>query len=218
MKVIKCNRCVCRTLLDPYTVDQLGQDVLDILNLLEIESVHFCGLSLGGMIGIWLGANAPDRVRSLTICCTSAYLPPVEFWNSRINQVVENGMESIDAEVKGLLFSPAFIESDLATVEAIGRQLLSTSSVGYNGCCAAIRDMDLQDFLKEFPNSSLVIAGVDDLATPPDHGRLIAQEIPNYDYVEFKNCVHFPNIEQADVFNKTLSKFLGKQKGTFLDS
>ncbi len=72
------------------------------------------------------------------------------------------------------MFSPAFIESDLAAVEAIGRQLLSTSSVGYNGCCAAIRDMDLQDFLKEIPKSSLVIAGVDDLATPPDHGRLIA--------------------------------------------
>ena len=160
---------------------------------------------------MWLGAHAPDIVQSLILCCTSAYLPPVDLWNARITHVASKGMESIADVVLSRWFTATSIESEMATIDVVREQLVSTSSTGYIACCAAIRDMDLRRHLKGIQIPGLVIAGAEDLATPPDHGRFIAKEIPDCHYVEIEGAAHLSNIEQANKFNGVLSEYLRKQ-------
>ena len=192
----------------PYTLERLGKDVVDLLDALDLGSVHFCGLSLGGMTGMWLGANAGDRVETLALCCTSAYLTPADLWNSRIRQVAEHGMASIADVVLSRWFTPSFLEKGFSDVDFVRDRLASTSPVGYAGCCAAIRDMDCRLGLAKIDKPCLVIAGTDDLAAPPEHGKLIAAGISGSEYQEIENAAHLANIEQEDAFNSHVLKFL----------
>ncbi len=192
----------------PYQLDRLGQDAVELLDSLNLDSVNFCGLSLGGMTGLWLGIHAANRLKSLTLCCTSSHLPPADMWDVRIYQVEELGMSSITETVLNRWFTPSFLETKSAVVDAVANQLLSTSSAGYAGCCAAIRDMDLRPELTRIQKPCLVIAGRDDLATPPEHGKLIAAGISGSRYSEIENAAHLSNIEQEDSFNSIVSNFL----------
>ena len=192
----------------PYSLSRLGQDAAELIVNLNLESVNFCGLSLGGMTGMWLGIYASNRLKSLTLCCTSAHLPPADMWDARIYQVAELGMSSITETVLNRWFTPSFLETKSADIDAVRNQLLSTSIAGYTGCCAAIRDMDLRPELTRIQKPCLVIAGRDDQATPPEHGKLIAAGISGSRYAEIENAAHLSNIEQEDSFNSTVSAFL----------
>lgn len=195
----------------PYSLERLGLDVVNLLNALHLESVHFCGLSLGGMTGMWLGKHAADRIQSLALCCTSAHLPPANLWNSRIQQVVDHGLRSITEVVLNRWFTPAFLRDESADLMSVREQLLSTPTNGYTGCCGAIRDMDCRPALPTIEKPCLVIAGADDTATPPNHGKLIAAGIPESQYVEIENAAHLSNIEQEEAFNSPVLKFLLRQ-------
>lgn len=191
-----------------YVLGRLGEDVVELLDTLNFQSVHFCGLSLGGMTGMWLGIHAADRLRSLALCCTSSYLPPPDVWDARIQQVLDQGMASISDLVLSRWFTPSFLEITSPASDTVRGELLSTSTAGYVGCCAAIRDMDLRPELAKIKKSCLVIAGHDDQATPPEHGKFIAAGIAGSRYVEIENAAHLSNIEQEESFNSNVSKFL----------
>jgi 3-oxoadipate enol-lactonase/4-carboxymuconolactone decarboxylase len=200
----------------PYTIETLARDVVALLDALKIARVHFCGLSLGGMVGMWLGASAPDRVEKLILANTSAQLGPPENWNSRITAVRQSGMQSISDAVLGRWFTPAFREAAPQSVSAIRQTLVSTPPEGYCSCCAAIRDMDLRSALPTIHAPTLVINGTHDPATPPAMGQQIAAAIPGAVVTELP-AAHLSNIEAADGFNAALREFLLPKGSPLMD-
>jgi 3-oxoadipate enol-lactonase len=189
----------------PYTMDDLGGEVVELLDELGIEKANFCGLSLGGMIGIWLGVNAPERFDRLVLCCTTAHFPPAEEWDRRA-QVVrsEEGVGGLADVTLDRWFTPGFQERRPDEVERFRQMLLTTAGEGYAGCCEAIRDMDFRDQAGSIEAPTLVIAGDDDPSTPPDWNRELADAIPNSDYRLLADSRHIANVAQPREFTDAL--------------
>ena len=132
----------------PYALADLGGDVLRLLDEFEVESASYCGVSLGGMLGMWLAANAPSRIRALALCCTSAYLPPVQMWTDRAALVRSAGMASLAPQVVGRWFTPPFASRQPAIVAGFVTTMQEqVVPEGYAGCCEAIAAMDLRPAL-----------------------------------------------------------------------
>jgi 3-oxoadipate enol-lactonase len=191
----------------PYCIAQLAQDVLGLLDGLHLERVHFCGLSMGGMIGMWLGVNAPERLNRLILCNTAAKIGTAETWNSRIEAVRKGGMKSIASSVIERWFTPAFQKKNPAAVVATLRTLAQTNPEGYAACCAAVRDFDYREQLSKIRVPTQVMSGAHDPATPPADGRFLAEQIPGARYAEL-NAAHLSNIEDWDRFNLEVTAFL----------
>jgi 3-oxoadipate enol-lactonase len=180
----------------PYELDDLGADVLALLDRLGLERVHWCGLSLGGMVGMWMAIHAPERIDRLTLCCTSAKLGPPEMWADRAATVREQGVDAIaDAGIERWL-SPAFIEREPEISARIRAMLASTPAEGYAACCGVIERMDQTARLGEIRAPTLVIAAADDPATPPEHGELIASAIPGARIEIVPGARHLATVEQ----------------------
>jgi 3-oxoadipate enol-lactonase len=188
----------------PYTVDVLGRDLLALMDHLGVDRAHYAGLSLGGMVGMWLAAHAPDRVDRLALLCTAAHLPPAQGWLDRAAAVRAGGMAAVADAVVARWFTAEFSD-----VEPYRRMLLSTPVAGYAGCCEAIATMDLRPVLGGIRAPSLVIAGALDPATPPELGRHIASTVPGARFVEVAGAAHLANVEQADVVTELLASHLG---------
>jgi 3-oxoadipate enol-lactonase len=182
----------------PYTLTDLAEDVIALLDRLEIPRAHIAGVSLGGMIAMRLAIDVPDRVDRLVLCCTSAKLGPPSAWDERIRIVREQGTEALADTVVGRWFTPAWAAANPDQVRRLREMIASTPDEGYAGCCAAIRDMDLEPELPRITAPTLVIAGADDPATPPDHGARIAAAIPGARMAVVPHSAHLANIEQAD--------------------
>jgi len=191
----------------PYSMEQLGKDVLALLDELHLGRVHFCGLSMGGMIGMWLGIHAPGRVNKLVLCNTGAKIGTEESWRSRIADVEKGGMKSIAAGVMERWFTPAFRAKEPATVARIQKILEGTNPEGYLSCCAAIRDYDCREQLEKIGAPTLLITGAHDPATPAADGRFIAAHIRGAKYAEL-DAAHLSNIEDQDRFTLELAAFL----------
>jgi 3-oxoadipate enol-lactonase len=191
----------------PYSIELLARDALALLDRLEIPQVHFCGLSLGGMVGMWLAANEPARVGKLVLANTAALLPSPAAWDARIKSVQDGGITAIVDVVMGRWFTAAFQERRPLDVEIARDALLATSPDGYIACVAAIRDMDLRAELKSIRSQTLVIAGSLDPATPPAMGRTIADAIDGARYIELLTA-HLSNIEAHEAFNAAVLDFL----------
>jgi 3-oxoadipate enol-lactonase len=188
----------------PYAIADLGRDALALLDGLGLERVAFGGCSLGGMTGLWLAINAPERIERLALCCTSAYLPPREMWVERAATVRSQGTAAL---VEGALerwFTPALAERRPEAVEAARRMLLAVDPEGYAGCCEAIADHDLRDSLGRIEAPTLIIAGAEDPATPPDHARVIEAGIDGARLVVLDHARHLANVERADQVNREL--------------
>ena len=191
----------------PYSIGELAKDVLALLDALNLDRVHFCGLSMGGQIGMWLGANAPERLNKLILCNTGAKIGTAENWNARIEAVRKNGMKSIASAVLERWFSPSFREKAPAAVLNTQKMLEAVNPEGYAACCAAVRDFDFREQLDRIRVPALVIAGAHDPATPPADGRFLAHQIPGARYVEL-DAAHLSNIEDQDRFNNEVAAFL----------
>jgi 3-oxoadipate enol-lactonase len=191
----------------PYTIPQLGRDVLTLLDALKLERAHFCGLSLGGVTGMWLAANAPARIDRLVLACTAPKIFTHEAWNTRIENVRKGGLESIADTVIGGWLTQGFRDREPATAARMRAMLASTPVEGYLGCCAAIRDSDLREAIRGIKSPALIIAGTYDKATTPADGHAMQQAIPGARYVEL-DAAHISNIEAADRFTAELSSFL----------
>jgi 3-oxoadipate enol-lactonase len=193
-----------------YTIEQLARDVLRLMDALGLGRAHFCGLSLGGMIGMWLGAHAPERVHRLVLCNTGARIGTTERWNERIASVRQGGTASVAAPVLERWFSPAFRERSPGVVGRARAVLTATPSEGYAGCSAAIRDADLGGDLASIRAPTLVIGGSEDPATPPADNRRLAETIPNARYVELR-ASHLSCLEAAEEFTAAVAGFLSQE-------
>ncbi|GLW06034.1 3-oxoadipate enol-lactonase [Microtetraspora sp. NBRC 13810] len=181
----------------PYTIADLGADVLALLDHLGIGRAHFAGLSLGGMTGMWLAAHAPERIDRLALLCTSARLGPPSVWTDRVEAVLRDGTGSIAEAVVGRWFTPGFAERRPDVVAAHVDMLRRTPAAGYAACCLAIRDMDLTGDLPAITAPTLVLAAADDPSTPPEpHARTIAAGIPGARLVTLADAAHLANVEQ----------------------
>jgi 3-oxoadipate enol-lactonase len=153
-------------------------------------------VSLGGMIGMWLAATAPDRIAGLALCCTSAYLPPAQMWRERAATVRADGAGVIAGQLVGRWFTPAFAAAEPGVTAEFATGLAATQADGYAGCCEAIAAMDLRPRLAAITAPTLVIAGADDPATPPWHGALIAGGIPGAGLKVIRGAAHLANVSQ----------------------
>ncbi len=162
---------------------------------------------MGGMIGMWLGVNAPERLNKLVLCNTGAKIGTAATWNARIDAVQKNGMKSVASAVVERWFTPPFRQKAPATIANTLKMLEETNPDGYAACCAAVRDFDFRDQLSRIRTPALVISGEHDPATPPADGRFLSQQIPGARYVEL-NAAHLSNIEDQDRFTNELAAFL----------
>ena len=191
----------------PCTIAQLGRDVVALLDHLALDRVLFCGLSLGGMTGMWLGSHAPDRLSRLVLANTAARMAPPEMWNARIDKVNAGGMNAISDAVLARWFTPGFIAREPAQLALMKAMMERVPAAGYVGCCAAVRDMDQRDEVAAIAAPTLVIVGMHDAATPPADGRFLAERIPRAQLVEI-DAAHLSNIEAAAAFDAALASFL----------
>ncbi|WP_114948373.1 3-oxoadipate enol-lactonase [Microvirga calopogonii] len=191
----------------PYSMDQLGRDVIGIMDALRIERGHWCGLSLGGMVGMWMLTHAPERIDKAVLANTSAYMGPVELWNGRIETARRGGMEALVEPTIERWFPEHFRKVAPTTMDRMRAMILRTPVEGYQGCCAAIRDMDQRKSIRNIANSVLLIIGSRDPATPPADGELIADSIRHAKTVVL-DAAHISNIEQPAAFASTVLDFL----------
>ena len=188
----------------PYGMDDLGRDVLALLDRLGIEHASFCGLSIGGMVGMWLASEAPERIERLVLCCTSARFEPPEAWSDRARTVRESGVGEISDAILDRWFTPPFHKSRPDIVEWAGRMLRDTPVGGYAGCCEAIRDADLRGRLGGIQAPTLVIAGADDPAAPVDKAEFIRDSIPDARLMVIEQSAHLANVEQPEAVTREI--------------
>ena len=181
-----------------YRIEDLGRDVLRLLDRLALERVAFCGLSLGGMVGIWLAANAPERVDRLVVCCAAARMPRPNDYAERAKLVRAQGMDAIADRVIGRWFTPAFLTRRPDAVAGIKALLLATPPEGYAATCEALAAMDLLDDLPRIVASTRVIAAAEDQSTPPEQSQEIARRIPGAELVVIPDAAHLANVEQPE--------------------
>ena len=192
----------------PYTIAELGAGVLALLDSLGIERAGYCGISLGGMIGMWLAANAPSRIAALGLVCTAAYLPPRGDWRERAARVRTAGIAPISAAVISRWFTPAYAATAPDVVAGFRAGLERTDPGGYAGCCEAIADLDLRPDLPSITMPALVIAGADDPATPPEYGAAIASRIPGARLDVIPGAAHLAAVSAPDVVTTALVEHL----------
>lgn len=191
----------------PFGFAELGQDVLAIMDHAGIGRAHFCGLSMGGMTGMWLAANHPERFDRFVLANTAALIGPASGWDTRIQTVRSQGMAAIVDAVLARWFSAAWLAGNAARIAPVRQMLLDASPEGYTANCAAVRDADLRAQLQRISSPVLVIAGTHDLATTPAQGREVAQGIAGARYVELDGA-HLSNWEQPEGFAQAVCGFL----------
>jgi len=190
-----------------HSIADLGRDVLRLLDTLEIERASFCGLSMGGLVGQWLGVHAPDRLHKLVLANTAAKIGAPEVWNARIALVLREGLDPVIPGTLERWFTPAFHAAHPEIVAATAAMLKTTDVPAYAACCAAIRDADFRCSIQAISTPALVVAGTHDPVTPPSDGRFLAENIPGASYVEL-SAAHLSNVEAAPGFNAALVEFL----------
>ena len=191
----------------PYTMERLGRDVLGVLDGLGIQKINWCGLSMGGMVGMWLGANAGNRIDKLILSNTSAHFPDPTVWDARIKMVRDVGLAGIvDANMERW-FTKGFRESASQTMAKMREMFVATDIEGYIGCGEAIRDMDHRPLLPRITTPTLVIAGRHDPATTLEAGEYIKDHVPGA-RIAVLEAAHISNLEQPQAYAETMLGFL----------
>lgn len=191
----------------PYTIAQLGDDVVRLLDHLGIGRAHLCGLSMGGITAMWVALHHPGRVHRLVLSNTAAWIGPASSWTERVERVRLEGMAAIVPAVVSRWLTPEYASSHPEQVLALQAMLRTTTASGYIANCIAVRDNDLREQVAGIKAPTLVIAGNGDIPTPPPDGRFLANAIANGRYVEL-NAAHLSNQEQPVAFNATVLEFL----------
>ena len=191
----------------PYSIRELGGDVLFLLDSLRIDRANVCGLSLGGMVAMWLGIHAPQRVRRLIMANTGARIGTREMWEQRIAAVQGSGLQELAEVTLTRWFTPQYRQEHGDEMELIRRMIVATDPAGYSACCGLLRDTDLRGDIARVSAQCLVIAGRRDPATPPDDGQAIHEALRNSKYVELE-ASHLSAWEQAAEFGAAVCSFL----------
>jgi 3-oxoadipate enol-lactonase len=192
----------------PYTMERLGRDALAIADALRIEKFDWCGLSMGGMVGIWLAAHAPQRIDRLILSNTACHDPDPDIWNARIEAVAASGgLAALADRIMALWFSPQFRAGSPQAVAPLRAMLAATPVEGYIACCEAIRDMDHRDLLTRIGARTLVIAGRRDRATPVAAAQFIHSRIAGAQ-LTILDAAHIANVEQPTAYAQAVLAFL----------
>lgn len=201
------------TPLGAYTLELLGNDAIGLLDALNINQVHFIGLSMGGMIGQCLALNYPHRLKSLVLCDTASVIPSdaQPIWQERIDKARKKGMEALLEETMERWFTPAFLTKNSQMLALIQKQFLATPVSGYIGCAEAIRKLNYLDRLSEIKMPTLIMVGEDDPATPVSASVAMHERISNSKLVILPSARHLSNVEQTEAFNTALLTFLKNQ-------
>jgi 3-oxoadipate enol-lactonase len=184
-------------------VESLSRGVLGLLDRLEVERASFCGLSIGGAVGMRLALDAPARLDRLVLACTSARFGPPEGWQERAELVRKEGVVAVADVVLERWFTPSYPD-----VQRFREMFLATDAESYAQCCEALRDWDARDALHAVRSPTLVISAADDPSTPPEHQALIAEAIPGARLETIPGARHLANVEFAEPFNRLLLSFL----------
>ena len=192
----------------PYTMEMLGEDTAALMDALGLETVHFCGLSMGGMIGQYLGANHGHRLKSLTLCDTACVMPPKSMWDDRIQTAREGGTGAAEQATLERWFTAPFRAEGNPVIEKVGVMIRSTAVEGFAGCCAAIRDMDQTETLSKITTDTLIIVGEDDPGTPVSAAEVLNDRIAGSKLMVIPSSAHLCNMERPEAFNPVLLEFL----------
>ncbi len=196
----------------PWQIADLGADVAALLDELGIRSASYAGVSLGGMVGMWIAANAPDRVDRLMVICTSAHLAAPDYWQERAARVRADGMASIVDPVVEKWFTPAFARRLSPVVRDYKETMAQLPPDGYAACCEAIGQLDLRPELPRISAPTMVVAGADDHAISPEHGAAIAKAVSGSSFVTVADAAHLANVEQPDVITRLMLDHLSAKE------
>ncbi len=192
-----------------YSIIDLADAVLAVADAAEVDEFHYCGLSVGGLTGQWLGIHHAERLLSLTLCNTAARIGAEDVWNERMRVALSDGMSALVDGVIGRWFSADFAERRPALLAQARATLLATDPVGYAGVCAALRDADLRESVGSITTSTLVIAGTQDQATTVDQGRWLHEQIAASRFVALE-AAHLSNLDRDADFTAALGSFLAE--------
>jgi 3-oxoadipate enol-lactonase len=195
----------------PCTVESLARDLAGSLDELDIERVSICGVSLGGMVGMALALEAPERVERLVLACTSAHLGPPDPWQERARVVRAQGMSVIADAVVARWFTDDFGRDDQETVAHFRTLLGAIPPEGYARCCEAVGAWDARERISAIAAPTLVVAGAGDPATPVEHAELLAGRIPGARLVVLEHAAHLANVERPDGFTAAVLEHLGQE-------
>jgi 3-oxoadipate enol-lactonase/4-carboxymuconolactone decarboxylase len=195
------------------TIDDLADDLVGILDALGIDRAHIAGLSLGGMTGQSVAARYPERVASLTLIATAAYLPPLDFWEKRAATVRAEGPAAIVDTVMGRWFTEPFRKRSASAVDKVRKSFMAIDREGYARCCEAIGGMDFRERLARIAAPTLVMAGGDDPVTTPSMAEELRAGIRDAELVVIPKCAHLVSVEQPDVASRYLLSFLDRHSG-----
>ena len=191
----------------PYTLEEIGSDVIVVAEQLGLTRFHAVGLSLGGLTTLWLAIHRPECLLSATYCNTAARLGNDELWRERIAGVSE-GMAAIVDTAFPRFFTPDRAAHNRSLVERARQTFLSTNPRGYAGCCAALCDADLRLAVGDIEVPSLILGGAEDLATPPAESHWLHEHIPGSELVLIEGAAHISNLERPEVFGDALERHL----------
>ena len=195
----------------PYTIERLGKDVISLLDQLDIDKVYFCGLSMGGLIGQYLGIHHPDRLHKLILSNSDSKIGTAENWNERINTINEQGMQAIVDGTMEKWFTPSYHKTNPARVAQMKELFLANKTAGYSACCAAIGAADFRSEIKKITAETLIITGDEDAVTNVVQAEGLQKEIPNAKLKVFP-ARHLPSTELPIEYADTLIDFLvGKE-------
>lgn len=192
----------------PYSIDDLADDVIALLDELGVERAHFIGLSLGGMTGMRLAARNPERIDRFVALCTGPHLEPSSAWHDRAATVREHGTQAVAEAVVARWFTPGFLEANPEEKAACEATVAGTPAEGYAGCCEVIATMDLRGDLPAITAPTLAIAGADDPATPPPHLAAIADGVRGGRLLVVPESAHLANAEQPGTITPAITEFL----------
>lgn len=191
----------------PYSLDELGQDVIDLLDHLNIDKAFFCGISMGGMTGQWLALNYANRFHHLMLCNTAAKIGNEVAWTDRAQLVREQGLDPIAATAASRWFTAGFIDTHPEVVQTLSDTLAAGSSEGYASCCEALAVADTREQLKDIDVAITVVAGSKDPVTTVADGQYMVERLPNATLATI-DASHISNIEQPEVFNQLVRQHL----------
>jgi 3-oxoadipate enol-lactonase len=190
-----------------FTIEQLSWDVVGLLDALQVDQACFCGLSMGGLIGMFLGTNAAKRFPKLVLCDTAAKIGTADTWNTRIQAVQVGGMKAISGSVIERWLTPGFRSAHPSETQSVLEMVEATNPQGYMACCAALRDSDQRSTIGSIPIPTLVLTGTYDATTPPADAHFLTNAIPGAAYAEVP-AAHLSNLEACDEFNRQVLQFL----------
>ncbi|HEY2769483.1 MAG TPA: 3-oxoadipate enol-lactonase [Solirubrobacteraceae bacterium] len=196
----------------PYSIADLGADLIDLLDRLDVERASLCGISIGGMVSMWVAAHAPERVDRLVVCCSSAHIDPEGTYRERAALVREQGMAVVAEGALERWFTAGFRDAHPDLVRWVCERLLAVSIEGYAGCCEALADEDLRSELGSIRAPTLVLAGAEDPATPVEHSEAIAAGIAGSRLEVVADAAHLANLGQPEVVSDLIVDHLTKER------